>query len=272
MRAFQQARGLHDTGRCDRSTWAALVEASWCLGDRHLYERRPMLRGDDVSKLQHHLGQLGFDPGRVDGIFGPDTERAVREFQRNAGLRVDGVFGHDTCRALDHLCRHRAPGVSVATVRERERHLDRTGVLQGRRFALGTYGPLSSLMRDLCIVLSHAGAETLSLQDTEQSSQAAAANSFGADAYIGLTLDDEPIVSYYSVPGFESLGGRRLADLVCESFRGSMAVRGMRLPILRETRMPAVLIGLHALGESRFPVVGELLAEAVRRWTQPQAI
>ena len=71
--AFQQARGLTSTGVCDDLTWTALVEASWRLGDRHLYLRAPHLRGDDVAELQHRLGQFGFDAGRVDGIFGVET-------------------------------------------------------------------------------------------------------------------------------------------------------------------------------------------------------
>ena len=32
-----------------------------------------MLRGDDVAELQVRLAQLGFNPGRIDGIFGPAT-------------------------------------------------------------------------------------------------------------------------------------------------------------------------------------------------------
>ena len=35
----------------------------------------------------------GFDTGRVDGIFGDATARALGEFQRNAGLPVDGIVG-----------------------------------------------------------------------------------------------------------------------------------------------------------------------------------
>ena len=44
-----------------------------------------MLRGDDVAELQQDLGALGFDAGRVDGIFGPRTKDALEQFQRNIG-------------------------------------------------------------------------------------------------------------------------------------------------------------------------------------------
>ena len=51
MRAFQQHRGLHEHGTCDESTWLALVEASWRLGDRPLRLIAPNMRGDDVGAL-----------------------------------------------------------------------------------------------------------------------------------------------------------------------------------------------------------------------------
>src|SRR4029077_5089017 len=96
VRTFQLARGLRVDGVCGPQTWSALVEAGYHLGDRHLYLRQPMLRGDDVGELQQRLGALGFDAGRTDGKLGPLTEAALRDFQRNAGLTVDGVCGPST--------------------------------------------------------------------------------------------------------------------------------------------------------------------------------
>src|SRR5205807_4048981 len=81
VRAFQERRGLRVDGTCGPQTWASLVEAGFRPGDRLLYYTSPMLRGDDVAELQRRLGALGFDAGRVDGIFGEDTQRAVLEFQ-----------------------------------------------------------------------------------------------------------------------------------------------------------------------------------------------
>ena len=75
---------------CGPQTWNALVDAGWQLGDRLLYERSPMLRGDDVADLQVRLGGLGFLDDRVDAILGPRTRRALEDFQRNSGLTVDG--------------------------------------------------------------------------------------------------------------------------------------------------------------------------------------
>ena len=79
VRAFQEHRRLRVDGVCGPQTWNALVEAGRVLGERLLYYRRQMLRGDDVASLQRLLGALGFDAGRVDGIFGPLVDEALRD-------------------------------------------------------------------------------------------------------------------------------------------------------------------------------------------------
>jgi len=50
-------------------------------------------RGPEVSALQQQLADAGFDPGPLDGDFGPMTEAAVRAFQESHGCEVDGVVG-----------------------------------------------------------------------------------------------------------------------------------------------------------------------------------
>jgi len=57
-------------------------------------------RGLCVEWLQRALHALGFDPGPIDGIFGPRTEAAVIEFQRTMGIQVDGIVGPQTWAAL----------------------------------------------------------------------------------------------------------------------------------------------------------------------------
>ena len=57
-------------------------------------------RGWDVAALQFLLSSRGYGPGGFDGGFGPNTDAAVRRFQRAAGLAVDGVAGPSTLGAL----------------------------------------------------------------------------------------------------------------------------------------------------------------------------
>ncbi|MEW6522125.1 MAG: NlpC/P60 family protein [Bacillota bacterium] len=60
----------------------------------------PGSRGSQVSHLQLSLLRLGFSPGPVDGIYGPLTTGAVREFQAFWGLQPDGIAGPLTRQAL----------------------------------------------------------------------------------------------------------------------------------------------------------------------------
>jgi hypothetical protein len=60
----------------------------------------PFMRGDDVLKLQKTLKDKGYDPGQLDGVFGRKTQRAVKRFQRDNGLKADGIVGIKTREAL----------------------------------------------------------------------------------------------------------------------------------------------------------------------------
>lgn len=55
--------------------------------------------GDDITVIQQQLGQLGYAVS-ADGIYGPATEAAIREFQAQRGLDTDGLVGPETYRAL----------------------------------------------------------------------------------------------------------------------------------------------------------------------------
>jgi hypothetical protein len=70
---------------------------------RHLLGSRPLTRGAagwDVAALQFLLAWHGFPSSTIDGGLGVHTERALRRFQRWAGLRPDGVAGAQTVAAL----------------------------------------------------------------------------------------------------------------------------------------------------------------------------
>ena len=57
--------------------------------------------GDKVKELQQWLTDYDYYSGDVDGVFGADTEKAVKTFQEEAGLIVDGVVGKDTKKAME---------------------------------------------------------------------------------------------------------------------------------------------------------------------------
>ena len=267
LSAFQASRGLETTGECDPATWSAVVESEHSLGDRLVCLRSPMMRGEDIAELQLRLGTLGFDSGRVDGIFGPMTQAAVGEFQRNAGIIFDQVCGPDTVEALHRLA-GRAGSASVTSVRERV-ELQRAGSELGElRVALGASSATDALVARLAARLAPHCA-TVALVDGDWSSQALAANDLGADVYLGVEHSGVDAVEalYFATSGFESVGGRSLAELIVREMPanpawGIVVVRGMRLPILRETRPPAVLLKLgpgHALDH------GDLLISALHR-------
>ncbi len=57
-------------------------------------------KGDDVTRLQQRLKDLGYLSGKVDGQFGGGTKRALIAFQRRNGLDTDGVAGENTLARL----------------------------------------------------------------------------------------------------------------------------------------------------------------------------
>ena len=52
--------------------------------------------GSEVRNIQQKLKSLGYYGGSVDGIYGTQTQNAVRSFQRSVGITVDGIAGPQT--------------------------------------------------------------------------------------------------------------------------------------------------------------------------------
>jgi peptidoglycan hydrolase-like protein with peptidoglycan-binding domain len=65
---------------------------------RVAYDR--ILTPGDIQMAEAHLQAFGFDPGPVDGVFTPQTQAAVRAFQRRYGLTVSGLLDRHTRREL----------------------------------------------------------------------------------------------------------------------------------------------------------------------------
>jgi N-acetylmuramoyl-L-alanine amidase len=255
VRGFQAIRGIRVDGRCGPETDAELVDSGFRLGDRLLCIRRPMLRGDDVGELQRRLNALGFDAGKEDAIFGPDTEHALTEFQRNAAVTADGICGRETIAALDRLSTF--AGGAVANVRERDALRD-PRALAGHRVYVSTTAGLEALAGGLVRRLRAAGAAAvLDLAPAAESEIAGAANDYRADLFLGIrtrgTDDDEPrpgiacrCCYYASATGtFRSEAGYAIATALAEGLAGVLgrdaAACGRAYTVLRETRMTAVV-------------------------------
>jgi N-acetylmuramoyl-L-alanine amidase len=277
VRAFQDQRGLRVDGVCGLHTWSSLVEAGRVLGERLLYYRKAMLRGDDVANLQRQLGALGFDAGRPDGIFGPQTHDALCEFQRNVGLTEDGICGPTTVEYLRRYTARVTGSVLVAGIRERVRLSDAPRTLRGWRVAVGEVGGLAVLAEATRRVLRRAGADVITLHDPDESAHAAQANAAQVAVYLGLRLDSELSgcrSSYFrGHRGYASEAGRHLAQLTAAAVAARLEVpvvgcRGMGTPLLRETRMPAIVIeiGPPPLVVRHTREVAEAITEAMDRW------
>lgn len=105
VKGFQKANGLQVDGVVGPHTWAKLKASggSASTGGGTPAAMPTLKRGSQgaaVKTLQTLLKQKGFDPGPVDGDFGPMTDATVRRFQKAKKLVVDGVVGPITWAAL----------------------------------------------------------------------------------------------------------------------------------------------------------------------------
>jgi N-acetylmuramoyl-L-alanine amidase len=276
VRGFQQERGLRVDGVVGPETYRALDEAHWRFGDRLLSYTvtRPFV-GDDVVTLQQRLLDMGFDPGRCDGIFGRATEAALQEFQRNVGLRADGTLGPGTLHALEQL-RRTVTGGSPSERREEERLRRGVGALAGRVVVLDPgHGGLdggvaanglveSEIVLDLATrIEGRLGALGVTTYLTRSADtcpddreRAMFANQMAAEIFVSLHLEavsseqaSGSACFFYgaSPPGREvrSAVGERLCDLIArEVATRTDLVNGRTHPksweLLRLTRMPAI--------------------------------
>lgn len=278
VRDFQTARRIRVDGLVGPETWSALVESGFALGDRLLYLRRPNLRGDDVSALQTTLNRLGFDAGREDGILGPQTDNALRDFQRNAGLSLDGVAGPATLAAFRRV--ERMADGSVAAVRERDA-LRRPEGIEHRRVFLAVDLGYDQIGTSLRRGLEATGAQVMhDVSGSDDHALALRANRWSADLFLAIRGSLEPgwEIAAFETPTFRSERGHHTARSLAESLatvhpEPRVHLVGRAYTALRETRMAAVVCSVGETGAGTVAdadVVARALIAGVRRsFTEP---
>jgi N-acetylmuramoyl-L-alanine amidase len=278
IKAFQQERGLTATGLVNEITQRALDEARWRLGDRILLlGTQSLMRGDDVSTLQERLIQMGFNCGRVDGVYGVKTEAAVREFQKSVGIVVDGKCGPSTLISLMRLVKT-VQGGAPSALRESVKHSVRSPALAnkvvvidpswGGEFAGESFHGVneSEVVFDLAQRLEGRllalGVNVVLTRSAKNSplekERIEIANSVNADLLIALKVDSyknenaNGVATYYygrDDKGVHSVVGERFANLIQREICARTDLLNCRThakswDLLRLTVAPAVRIDL----------------------------
>jgi N-acetylmuramoyl-L-alanine amidase len=265
IRSFQQARGLDATGFVDAVTARALEEARWKLGDRSLYlQEPPLMHGDDIAVLQSRLTEMGFDCGRVDGVYGPRTEIAVKDFQKSVGVTIDGKCGPSTIIALIRLTKIVSGGVP-STLRQNAMQQSRGPALANKVIALNPIGD-DELVYDVAVRtegrLLALGASVFltrgATNNPTESERIAFSNKSGADLMISLNVDSHindkahGVATYFygsDAHGIHSIVGERFASLVQREICARTDLINCRThaktwDLLRMTTAPTVRIDL----------------------------
>ena len=303
IKAFQQERGLTATGLINEITQRCLDEARWKLGDRILaLQSDSLMRGDDVSSLQDRLIQMGFNCGKVDGIYGSKTEASVKEFQKSVGVVVDGKCGPVTLISLMRLAKTVSGGAPTA-LRESVRHAvaspalaskvividpswggDFTGENQNGVIESEVVFDLAQRLEGRLIALGVNVVLTRSAKNSPlEKDRIVTANSVNADLVIALKVDiyknekANGVATYYygrDGAGVHSVVGERFANLIQREICARTDLLNCRThakgwDLLKLTTAPTVRIDLGYLSNPQdakrlgSPAFRDQLAEAM---------
>jgi N-acetylmuramoyl-L-alanine amidase len=269
VKAFQQDMGILADGVVGEITWREIVEAGYKPGGRLLYLRHPPFRGIDVMELQRMLHDLGFDPGAVNGLFDERTTRALKEFQRNAGLVPDGVVDDGVFKTLktyaaQTLGTHQLPDkdggyfldnlfsctvvVDAAHGGQDKGYVCSSGLTEAD-LNMAVAGELAQILPAREVLLTRSADEEVSNSDRTY-----LVNSSGAKMVISIhhahykTPKASGTASFYfSRLGYQSHRGRMAATYVQRGVSRALETLdigefGRSYDILRETNIPAVVL------------------------------
>ena len=293
IQAFQQSRGLVVDGELNSMTLRSLEEARWRLGDRVLSNKSAgLMRGDDIAALQNRLSEMGFNCGKVDGIFGAMTENAVKEFQKSAGVKADGTCGPATVMALMRLQRTVAGGAPTA-LREEAARITRGLALANKVIVLDPSSDpsdadiafdIAQRLEGRLIALGVAVFLTRSAtMNPSDSARITMANSSNSDLVISLHTDNyinekaSGVATYYygsDLHGVHSVVGEKFAALVQREITARTDLLNCRThakswDLLRLTKAPTVRIDLGYLSN---PGDAKRLADSAFRETIVESI
>lgn len=89
--AAEQAQALDEL----KSTGASQVKTNISV------KMREGTRSEKMRDIQQALKNAGYYDGKIDGIKGKGTKKAIKDFQKANGLKADGVVGRKTWDLLD---------------------------------------------------------------------------------------------------------------------------------------------------------------------------
>jgi N-acetylmuramoyl-L-alanine amidase len=276
--AFQTARGIDSDGIVGPDTWRSLYEAGYRLGDRLVFLRRPMMRGEDIAELQSRLNSLGFDCGKVDGTFGPLTERAVLDFQKNRCLAEDGKIGPAVVTEIQLVARG-SLNQGRQAIREREWLRRLPATLAGARIYLDAgcrddeeaARAWEAASATAQAVQEAGGLPIMSRSENShipERVRALRANRMGSDVIVAFRVnvnDESDSVFYFASEHSQSGAGEELAKAVASSTGGD--VQGRASALLKETRAPAVVVSHSQLDEK----LGRAVADGLEAFFRSMA-
>jgi N-acetylmuramoyl-L-alanine amidase len=247
------------------------------------------MHGDDIAALQARLTEMGFDCGRVDGIYGPRTEIAVKDFQKSVGATIDGKCGPATIIALIRLTKIVSGGVP-STLRQNAVQQSRGPALANKVIVLNPDGA-DQLVYDVAVRtegrLLALGASVFltrgATNNPTESERISFSNKSNADLMISLNVDSydnekaHGAATYFygsDAHGVHSIVGERFASLVQREICARTDLTNCRThaktwDLLRMTMAPTVRIDLGYtsnpgdLGRLSRPDFRDVIAEAL---------